>query len=89
MSQTDILTVELTWTDDPDLELEWDAIGYATEYTLSKSLVASLVNRNYKVTAISDYGVEEQYFSSFTEARRWCLLNEASSALPDAMLNLR
>ena len=89
MSQTDTLTVSLTWTADEDIELEWNAIGYATEYTLSKSLVASLVNRNYKVTAISDDGVKEQYFSSFTEARRWCLLNEASSALPDAMLNLR
>ena len=79
MSQTDTLTVSLTWTADEDIELEWNAIGYATEYTLSKSLVASTVGRDYKATAIHEDGkVKENYFSDYLKAKHWCLLIEAS-----------
>jgi hypothetical protein len=79
MSQTDTLTVSLTWTPDPDLELEWNASGHTTEYVISKSLVASPVNRNYKATAILEDGtVKEQYFSSQLKAKHWCLVIEAS-----------
>ena len=80
MSQTDTLTVSLTWTSDPDLELEWDANGHTTTYVISKSLVASPVNRNYKATAILEDGtVKEQYFSTQLRAKHWCLLIEASN----------
>lgn len=78
MSQTDTLTVSLTWTEDPDLELEWDASGHTTTYTLSKSLVAS-PGRDYKATAIHEDGkVKEKYFSDYLKAKHWCLLIEAS-----------
>ena len=80
MSQTDTLTVSLTWTADPDLELEWDANGHTTTYVISKSLVASLVNRDYKAVAITvDGEVKEQHFSSHLKAKHWCLLIEASN----------
>ena len=79
MSQTDTLTVSLTWTPDPDLDLEWNADGFTTAYTLSKSLVASPVGRDYKATAIHEDGkVKEQYFSDYLKAKHWCLLIEAS-----------
>ena len=79
MSQTDTLTVSLTWTADEDVELDWNAYGRTTTYVISKSLVASLVNRDYKATAILEYGeVKEQTFPSYVEAKHWCLLIEAA-----------